>query len=151
MHSSRLSHTSSYLLVHQDGRHAQKYYRVMQTYIIFNHVMKTLCNTVDFTSLRTCVPVVVPVLILGHVSKGTATGACAQHAQARLTMHCVLPVPVLQKLQCTRKQLGSWGAGELESWRAGELESRRAGELESWGAGELESWRAGILQPVTHI
>ena len=42
LHSSRLSHTSSYLLVHQSGRHAQKYHRVMQTCIIFNHVMKTL-------------------------------------------------------------------------------------------------------------
>jgi len=42
LHSSRLSHTSSYLLVHQDGRHAQKYHGVMQTYIIFDHVMKTL-------------------------------------------------------------------------------------------------------------
>ena len=42
LHSSRLSLTSSYLLVHQDGRHAQKYHGVMQTYIIFNHVMKTL-------------------------------------------------------------------------------------------------------------
>ena len=30
------------LLVHQDGRHVQKYRGVMQTYIIFNHVMKTL-------------------------------------------------------------------------------------------------------------
>ena len=36
-HSSRLSHTSSYLLVHLDGRHAHKYHGVMQTYIIFNH------------------------------------------------------------------------------------------------------------------
>ena len=42
LHSSRLSHTSSYLLVHQGGRHAQKYHGVIQTYIIFNHVMKTL-------------------------------------------------------------------------------------------------------------
>ena len=39
--SSRLSHASSYLLVHQDGRHVQKYHGVMQTYITFNHVMKT--------------------------------------------------------------------------------------------------------------
>jgi len=42
LHSSRLSHTSSYLLAHQDGRHAQKYHGVMQTYIIFHHVMNTL-------------------------------------------------------------------------------------------------------------
>ena len=42
LHSSRLYHTSSCLLVHQDGRHAQKYHGVMQTYIIFHHVMKTL-------------------------------------------------------------------------------------------------------------
>ena len=40
--SSRLSHTSSYPLVHQDGRHAQKYHGVMQTYTMFHHVMKTL-------------------------------------------------------------------------------------------------------------
>ena len=39
---SRLSHTSSYPLVHQDGRHEQKYHGVMQTYISFYHVMKTL-------------------------------------------------------------------------------------------------------------
>jgi len=39
MHSSILSHISSYLLVHQDGHHA---HRVMQTYIIFHHVMKML-------------------------------------------------------------------------------------------------------------
>ena len=39
LHSSRLSHTSSYLLVHQDGRHAQR------SYIIFRHVMKTLYYT----------------------------------------------------------------------------------------------------------
>ena len=44
LHSSRLSHTSSYLLVHQDSHHAQKYHRVMQTYIIFHHVMK--CSVV---------------------------------------------------------------------------------------------------------
>ena len=42
LHSSRLSHTSSYLLVHQDSHHAQKYHKVMQTYIIFHHVIKTL-------------------------------------------------------------------------------------------------------------
>jgi len=33
LHSSRLSRTSSYLLVHQDSHHAQKYHGVMQTYI----------------------------------------------------------------------------------------------------------------------
>ena len=42
LHSSRLFHTSFYLLVHQDGPRVQKYHGVMQTYIIFNHVMKTL-------------------------------------------------------------------------------------------------------------
>jgi len=38
LHSSRLSHTSSYLPVHQDSRHVQKYHGVMQTCIIFHHV-----------------------------------------------------------------------------------------------------------------
>ena len=33
---------SSYLLVHQDSHHVQKYHGVMQTYIIFHHMMKTL-------------------------------------------------------------------------------------------------------------
>jgi len=33
-----------YLYTGQDGRHAQKYYGVMRTYIIFNHVMKTLLS-----------------------------------------------------------------------------------------------------------
>ena len=56
LHSSRLSHTSSYLLVHQDGRHAQKYYGVMQTYIIFSHVMKTLYSNpyMEFCRWYTC-------------------------------------------------------------------------------------------------
>ena len=44
---SRLSHTSSYPLVHQDGRHAQKYHGVMQTYLIFHHMMKTLYKTLE--------------------------------------------------------------------------------------------------------
>ena len=47
LRSSRLSHTSSYPLVHQDGRHAQKYHGVMQTYLIFHHMMKTLYKTLE--------------------------------------------------------------------------------------------------------
>jgi len=35
LHSSRLPCTSSYLLVYQDGCHAQKCCGVMQTYVIF--------------------------------------------------------------------------------------------------------------------
>jgi len=52
LRSSGLSHTSSYPLVHQDGRHAQKYHGVMQTYLIFHHVMKTLYTNKNGDTVR---------------------------------------------------------------------------------------------------
>ena len=51
LRSSRLSHTSSYPLVHQNGRHARKYHGGMQTYIIFMTSLQSL-YTQSATLLR---------------------------------------------------------------------------------------------------
>ena len=85
--SSRLSHISSYLLVHQDGRHAQKYHGVMQTYIIFNHVMKTLyIHTKSVTKFSEWI-----VLVLHCISK-TVNGQSKHTCEWAVEWHWGLSV-----------------------------------------------------------